>query len=340
MFFTEVFVAKKTMIIAMFLFATGFGATFGQAGGGLDVALDMKLSLGEFTSVQRSNTDVRPVLQSTKNYTWMKFGPEVTAWFTEDSSMRFGYEANSFGGYFRLNPLTIFDPQVKVWATIGPMFKLSAGNDIESLYADPLGADPGLRVYNGKSDVDSPWTASVNPDNITHDEGLLLEGFLGPVTVAISGFLFGDNFPTFRQDSQNAENISISDSRQFRAGGRVGYEAGDWGKVNASYSVAYQRKGAQYIAINNELFPTVNATAEMFTHYLGVYAGITPLRDLGITVGYGGIFTKYLDEYRDGALMVETVQPLVAQSAVMLNARYTDLIPDLTLRTDHNYSFG
>ena len=338
--------AKKTIGIAAILLVMGFGLVFGQIGGTgngkIDVAMDMKLNLGEVTSREISNPDVRPVLQSTKDFVWSKFGPEVTAWFTGDSYMKFGYEASNFGGYFRLNPLNIAAPQVKVWVNIGPMFKISAGNDIESLYADPLGADPGLRVYN-KDGLKNDWGGYVNPDNITHSEGLLLEGFFGPVTVAFTGFLSGDNRPEFRTDSQNSENIMISDTRQFRLGGRAGSEIGPWGKVNASYSVAYSRKGSQYLAVNNELFPVTDATAEVSVHYLGVYASLTPLKiigvdNLGVTLGYGGVITKYLDEIRDGNSMVEIVQPLVVQNAFMFNARYTDIVPGLTLRTDHNYS--
>jgi len=334
---------KKTITIMAFLLATGFNFVFGQSdernSGGLSVAMDMKLNLGEVTSREIGNSEVRPVLVSTKEYTWMKFGPEVTAWFTKDSYMKFGYEAENFGGYFRLNPLTIFQPQVNVWANIGHMFRVTAGNDIESLYADPLEADPDFRVYNGRSTVDSPWDAGVNTDNITHSEGLLCEGFFGPVTAALTGFVFGPNQPEFHKDTQNSENISISDTRQFRVGGRLGYEMGNWGKANVSYSLAYYRKGGQYTALNGELFPTTDATAETYTHYLGVFASLTPLENLGVTLGYGGVFTKYLDEFRVSASMVETVQPLVMQNALMLNARYTNLVPGLTLRTDHNYSF-
>jgi outer membrane receptor for ferrienterochelin and colicin len=85
-------------------------------------------------------------------------------------------------------------------------------------------------------------------------------------------------------------------------------------------------------------FGPLNADAEVYTHSFGLYASLTPFKDLGVTLGYAGIYTKYLDEFLGSTRVIETLVPYVLKSGLSLNARYQG-IPNLTLRTDHNYSF-
>jgi len=78
--------------------------------------------------------------------------------------------------------------------------------------------------------------------------------------------------------------------------------------------------------------------AEVYTHHFGVYASLTPSENLGLTLGYAGIFTKYLDEFYRGGAFVKTLNPSILQSGINVNMRYKG-VPRLTLRTDHNFSF-
>ncbi|MDR2743527.1 MAG: hypothetical protein LBB98_15450, partial [Treponema sp.] len=80
----------------------------------------------------------------------------------------------------------------------------------------------------------------------------------------------------------------------------------------------------------------VGPDAETWNHLFGVYTGFYPWRDdrFGITLGYAGVFTQYLEEF---SIKSETAMPRVFKSGVNLTARYkTD---KLTIKTDHNFSF-
>ena len=334
---TEVFMAKKAMIIAAFLFAMGFGPVFGQERGVVDITLDVKMNVSEISKVAFSDEGERTPAEAVKSYTYANFGPLDGNWFTKDSVLRFSYTTDTFGGSMVLKPQDFGVPPWKVWLMLGPMFRITAGNDIESIYADPQGADPGLRVYTGGAGGNG-WDGSLNPDNITQDKGLLLEGIFGPVTAAVTGLVFNPtNKPALVTDGSE---VYASESRNLQVGARVGSEIGTWGKINASYYVQYNKQGSGYRVIDRELFPT-GARSETYVHYFGAYASLSPLENLGVTLGYGGVINKYLDQFRSMTSTTElvTVQPLVIQQAAMLNARYTDIIPGLTIRTDHNFTF-
>jgi len=84
------------------------------------------------------------------------------------------------------------------------------------------------------------------------------------------------------------------------------------------------------------------------THQFGLFASINPLGNdsLGITVGYAGVWVRYLDEFM-GAIplptggfrpaIVRTSMPQVFKHGINLAARYR--VGNFTIRTDHNYSF-
>ena len=326
--------ANKVVGVAALLFVAGFGLAFAQDRGVIDVTLDVRFNVAEYSDFTYSDESIRP---GSNNYSYLSLGPLDGNWFTKDSVIRFSYSRENFGGSMVLRPADFGTPPWRAWLNIGPMFRVSAGNDNESLYADAQGADPGFRVYNG-TQGDNGWNGSINPDNITQDNGLLLESFLGPVTVAITGLVL--NPGKMVEIIDDGTNTFVSENRKLRAGARLGSEIGKWGKVNASYFATYERQGASFNAFEGELRPTLSG-AEFYNHHFGVFAGLAPLENLGVTFGYGGIAVQYLDEFwnRSNGVKQQTVQPSVLYNALMLNARYTDLIPGLTLRTDHNYTF-
>jgi len=69
-----------------------------------------------------------------------------------------------------------------------------------------------------------------------------------------------------------------------------------------------------------------------------VYASLKPFADFGLSLGYNGIVTKYLDEFYSGGDWWETSMPVVYQQALNLNLRYTGF-DRWVFRTDHNVSF-
>ncbi|GHV89405.1 hypothetical protein AGMMS50267_17650 [Spirochaetia bacterium] len=337
--------SKKSLGITALLFVIGFGvvSALDTGNGQIDVTLEMKLNIMDLTTKAFSDEDLRPGANQHGNR-FFQFGLiEPESWLTKDAFYSFGYQTERVGGYIKWKGLTGIVG--KAWVSAGPLFKITVGNDIESLYADPLGADPGLRIYNGGTSA--AWDASLNPDNITQDRGLLVEGFFGPVSAALSGnvssSLFGQtgaNGPVAKTlDPENLKWLD-TDSRQMMYSGRIGSEIGSFGKVNASYILYYWKNGNAFNPdSSNEKLVAMQANAEVYTHLFGIYASLTPLENLGLTLGYGGILTKYLDEFETSGGTAETLFPQVLQNALMLNARYTNIVPGLTVRTDHNYSF-
>ena len=310
----------------------------GRGMGSVNVTLDVRLNVAEFDRVEFSDEAIRAPRSSFINNSYLTVGPMDGNWFTEDSVIRFSYATENFGGSMVLRPADFGVPPWSAWFNIGPMFRITAGSDIESIYADPQGANPGLRVYTGVGGR-TGWDGYFNPDNITQDRGLLLEGFFGPVTIALTGM----SLETEGNAAVITDGIGtflMSENRRLQLGGRIGSKIGRWGSVNASYFVLYERVGGSYRIIGEELFP-VASISEVYNHHFGVFASLTPLANLGVTVGYGGLLTRLLDEFWDRATGVrqETEQPVVMRNAFMLNAQYTDIIPRLTLRTDHNFTF-
>jgi len=70
----------------------------------------------------------------------------------------------------------------------------------------------------------------------------------------------------------------------------------------------------------------------------GVYASLKLFAGFGLSLGYNGIVTKYLDEFYSLNAWQKTSMPVVYQQALNLNLRYTGL-DDWVFRTDHNVSF-
>jgi hypothetical protein len=331
------FIGRHVAAVAALLFACNvvfIQAQDNKKMGAVNVTLDMKLNMLELNAETFSDQSLRPgIAQHGK--TFAQFGPvDPGSWLTDDAVIKFDYTAERFGGYFKLDKAGLNG--VKAWVNIGSLLKVTGGNDIESVYADPLDADPGLRVYGGNTN--STWDSHKNPDNITQDKGLLLEGFWGPITTALAGWVYQANkIVPVPANSEQTEWFD-AENREYRYGGRVGCHVGNFGKINASYFMHYRINAESYNVINNNLVPK-EANAEIFTHYFGVYASLIPLENIGVTLGYGGIFTKYLDEFEGPTGKVSTLFPAILQNGINLNARYIDIVPGLTLRTDHNFSF-
>jgi hypothetical protein len=262
--------------------------------------------------------------------------------YKDDTSVSFSYDGGFYGGKLSLNDLVEGSGDgiggIKVWVKpFGSLLTITAGTDIGAGYADSLGADPGMRIYTGGTP--SEWDANKNPDNITQDKGLLLEFNIAPVIIALAGQYHTSQVLSIEiSNSEHARWVDV-DQRSYGYGMRIGSEIGSFGKVNVSYINQYTNIGANNYRINrdNEAVPAF-ADAEIGTHMFGAYASLTPLEDFGISIGYDGIFTKYMDEFYSGISMVKTLLPQVFQNAVNLNLRYTG-IPKVTLRTDHNISF-
>jgi hypothetical protein len=208
-----------------------------------------------------------------------------------------------------------------------------------------------MRIYTGtivptSSEWDeSHWNESKDPDNITQDKGVMVESFIGPFTIALAGQYYDGE--TLSIDVNGTANQHSKwehvEQKKYGYGGRLGYDFGEWGKVNVSYVNQYSNMGG-----NNYLFNSASqepvpvfANTETNVHMFGVYGSlkIPPVPGLAVSLGYNGVYTKYLDEfYRNGTLPVETLVPSVYKQGFNLNARYTG-IPRLTLRTDNNISF-
>jgi hypothetical protein len=257
-----------------------------------------------------------------------------------DTAVSFSYEGAGYGGNLSLDDKDGIGG-IKVWVRLaGGMFKITAGDDIGAGYADSLDADPGMRVYTGATPAE--WDASKDPDNITQDKGLLLEAFPGNFTLAFAGQYFDGSALSLDVNSAAMEHSKWENvgQKSYGYGARVGYQLGEWGKVNVSYVNQYSNVGGNNYRVTSsgELVP-VFADSERTVHMFGVYASLTPpVRGLAVTLGYDGVYTRYLDEFYQGIGWIKTLTPKVYQSAVNLNARYKG-VDKLTLRTDHNYSF-
>jgi hypothetical protein len=272
-------------------------------------------------------------------------------WVSDDSTISFGYQSDRFGGKysFKKSNITSFGA-VQGWVQFGgpdAHLKISAGNDNDSTYADPLGADPGPRVYTGGTG--NNWQAHKNPDNITQGNGVVLNGVWRGLTVDLAASQFTVT-PRKTQTPKPGTVNTYGDTEDMdlQYGGRVGYQLGGFGKLNLSYILAYTRLASKFGWDTQTLTLTATAAdAEVYTHHYAAFAGLTPVSGLGVTLGYSGIVTKYLDEYWTINGIMTATFPLIWKHAVNLNLRYTGLLAgalrlrtdnSMTVYTDKNYS--
>jgi hypothetical protein len=262
-----------------------------------------------------------------------------------DTNVAFGYNGGGFGGNLSINSGGLGG--VKAWLSFfNNKLKISAGNDIGYGYADSQGADAGLRVYDDhvrtnndgqNDDDDNTVDSSKNPDNITQDKGILFELDLDPVKIAFAG---GGNMIDFSQSIGSLMAASNNDpiyGHNFQYGVNIGGKIRGLAKVNGSYILQADKDETQYeYNAKVDRIIATGADAETWNHLFGLYASVYPWENdrLGITLGYAGVFTQYLEEFSTDS---ETAMPRVFKNGVNLTARYkTD---KLTIKTDHNYSF-
>jgi hypothetical protein len=324
------------------------GFVFAEEGKKFTVTVDIDANAFLMRKTEYSDASIR---QYARNISTMENLPFGGFNMIEDTAVTFSFDSPYYGGTLSLDGEDTKIGGIKVWGRIGPYFKITAGNDIGANYADSLDADPGMRIYTGaitpaSSDWDeSIWNESKDPDNITQDKGVLIESFIGPFTIALAGQYY-DGSTLSIDVNPNGSQHSVWDyveQKRYGYGGRLGWDFDDWGKVNVSYVNQYNNIGG-----NNYLYNTarqkpvpVFAFSETNIHMFGAYASlkIPPVPGLALSLGYNGVYTKYLDEfYRNGTVRVETLVPSVYKQGFNLNARYTGL-SRLTLRTDNNYSF-
>ncbi|MDR1466763.1 MAG: hypothetical protein LBI40_04015 [Treponema sp.] len=263
-----------------------------------------------------------------------------------DTNVAFGYNGEWYGGNLSVNSGGLGG--IKAWlGFFNNKLKITAGDDIGYGYADSQGADAGLRVYDDNvrtnnggqpDDDDTTVDSSKNPDNITQDKGLLIEIDLDPLKIAVAG---GGNVSDVAAaiGSVQADNTKYDPmyGYNFQYGANVGYKIGGLAKLNGSYvlQAAKDETKYEYNPRADKIVPRV-ADAETLTHLFGAYASVYPWGDdrLGVTVGYAGVFIKYLDAFSYDS---ETTMPQIFKNGVNLTARYkTD---KLTIKTDHNLSF-
>jgi hypothetical protein len=272
-------------------------------------------------------------------------------WFT-DTNVSLAYDAGIFGGTLGLcveapkDNYMVKASTIKAWTQPVKYFRATAGIDIGFDYADSLDADPGVRIYDGATLEN--WAHTRSTDDITQDEGILLEGFFGPVTVAMAGRYYNPTLFSIDVNGSQDEHTTFEyvNQAEFSYGARVGSEIGAWGKVDASYIIEYSnsstRKGAnnQYGLDRDKKIVPIGALAEIYTHLFGLFASLTPLPDFGVTVGYNGIVTSYTSEFYSKAIdeWQDTAVPLVYQQGVNMNLRYKGL-PRWTFRSDNCLSF-
>jgi hypothetical protein len=263
--------------------------------------------------------------------------------FLDAASAYLGYNGNHFGGKFGFRPQVVsggtytYGGLVHAWVRFG-LLRFTLGNDIETIWTNELGADPGLRIYNG-----STWNSFVKPENITGSNGFLITANLKPVTVALCAgdFLSAWNPSTRITNGANNDNeFKDRYDTSFRYGAHIGYEIDGLGKVNASYSLAGKIIADKYRPQSDgELVPR-DPDSRMFDHLFGLYANLSLSANIELTVGYNGLINSMLKEYYNAAArdMVEIGYPSVFINGVNLNARWK--VDDrLIVRTDNCLTF-
>jgi hypothetical protein len=263
----------------------------------------------------------------------------------DDTNVAFGYNGVWYGGNLSLNKDGLGG--IKAWVQFfDGKLKITAGNDIGYGYADSQGADAGLRVYddNVRTNNDGLYDAddesidsSKNPDNITQDKGILFELNLDLFKIAFAG---GGNMTDVAENIGSVVAATNEDpiyGYNFQYGLNVGGKLGGLAKVNVAYILQGDKDVAryEYNGVAGRIIPLA-ADAETWNHLFGLYASFYPWSDdrLGITLGYAGELTQYLEEFHASD---KTIMPRVFKNGVNLTARYKT--GKLTIKTDHNYSF-
>jgi len=348
---------KKTGI-ALLLALVCLGAVRAQMPKGFEVSVDAETNAFELQNTEKSDVNLRKEAGRDvgQTITW-PFGGHN--WYA-DTNLTLSYDGGFFGGTFSLgvttSELQYYDEERREWFDLYPVhagsmnvwlklwqdrFKISIGRGNASGYADAQGSD-GLRIFTG-GDRDS-WDKSRAPDDVVQDEGVLMEGFFGPVSLALAGRYYTPSLftkslnPSASLATQNTRYASI-EQRNFSYGARAGSEIGELGKLSASYIVEYDSvTGDNFTQNRDEELVPGNGEAEFMRHLFGVFASLYPADKLGVSLSYNGVLTKYPDQIYGLGQMVNTTLPMVYRQAANVALRYEGL-DKWTFRTDHNVSF-
>jgi len=308
---------------------------------GFTAQIETTSNLFQMTSVNFSDAEER---DRRTDYFLINNYPFGNTNFLNGTVVRFGYNADWYGGAFSINQNGI--EGVKAWVSFfDNKFKISAGNDIGYSFADSQGAPAGLRIYDdhvrnvreGETE-NSTVDSNKNPDNITGDQGLLFEINLDPVTIAIAaGGNLSDTGRILMVRGASAFTQEAVFGHSLNYGINIGSKFKDFAKVNAAYKFESEKRESQF-TYNSAIDSIIanRSDAHIMTHQFGLFSSVYPFQDdsLGITLGYAGVLVQYLDEF---GVDSKTVMPSVLKHGVNLAARFR--IGDLTIRTDHNYSF-
>ena len=336
----------KTVLLLCFIISPT--AVFSQSDDaesapGLALILDLQTDAFRFFNRTFDTPEIRP--KAAQNSTSLLF-PISNRDFTTNSRLTLSYDGKVYGGHFTLNQEALKTQilgKIGGWLQLG-VFRFTLGNDIESTYADPLGADPGMRLYTGSSlktemRRDGVNFSSENADNITGSDGLLIEAFLNSFTIGLAAGEFEYALAENLSFLPGTNNYGKTENRKFRYGARAGYNHEDNWKLNASYVISGETIGGKYGYKGSEVVP-VAPDAETFEHIFGLYGSLYLPSGLDFTLGYAGHLTSVLKEFYGGTgnqSIVETGAPLVFINGLNLNARLK--AGDLGLRTDNSFSF-
>ncbi|MDR0567925.1 MAG: hypothetical protein LBG87_01790 [Spirochaetaceae bacterium] len=307
----------------------------------LRVELQLKADAFRLTTYMFTHPEIRG--KTAQDYTIVQWPLNNIDYYTDDSFLEVAYNAEHYGGAIRFTNSAVKNGQfalLKGWVQF-KFIRITVGNVIGSTYADVLGAPEPMRIYMGKNDegTAASWTHYRKTDNITGDEGVLLEGLFGPLTVAVAGGNFEQTLDWLGPIS-NTNDYELREGLKIRYGGRVGYEIGKWGKLNASYMIEGRKIYDAYGFKRNstEMAPK-QADAEYYNHLLGLYGSLHLTDSFDLTAGYVAGISSYLSEFYSQSQndMVSTGQPLVFRNGINLNARMK--AGAFTLRTDNSINF-
>jgi len=307
---------------------------------GFTAQIEIRSNLFQVTDVKFSDAEER---DRRTDHTLINNFPFGGTNILDGTTVRFGYSTDRFGGAFSLNHEGLSG--IRAWVSfLDGRLRISGGNDIGYSFANTQGAPAGLRIYDdhvrnvGEGEAENPTVDSnKTPDDITGGSGILLEIMLDPVTIAIAA---GGNLADHGRVLMVGSGVWTQEAvfgHTVRYGINIGSAIGDIARVNAAYIFESEKNQSQF-TFNHALGDIVatRADAHIMTHQFGLFGSVYPFLDdtLGITVGYVGVLVRYLDEFM---VDFETVMPTVLKHGINLAARYR--VGELTIRTDHNYSF-
>ena len=306
----------------------------------LSIELQLKADAFRMTNFTFAETSIRG--KDKQDYTLFQWPLNNIDYYKDDSSyVDLSYNGAFYGGNVRLTNSTIANGVfglLKGWVQFGPV-KISVGNVIGSTYADSLGAEHQLRIYTGKAGLTTDWTAYKKPDNITGDEGVLVEAFVNKFTFAVAGGNFLSTLD-WVGPLNNTNDYALREGVEIRYGGRAGYDLGALGKVNASYMIEGKKINDAYgfKRDSSDVAPKM-ANAESYDHLFGLFGSFHLTETTDLTVGYVGALTAYLTEFYSQSQneMVETGYPFVFRNGLNVNARFK--FPAFTLLTDNCLTF-